>query len=1264
MTTPGATNVYRWGADGRLTSIEVPDYSGTTDAVWHFGWGTNALSLSNTSDAVTPACTRAFSWNPSARTATMTYGSSNQTFSWNPTGTPKTASVFGATDKLWTYRYDACNYLCGITSPTGRVTQSANDARGNVLASTDVAGRVTQSTYDANNQLMSSVDPRGSVKTFTYDSRGNLLSSEQLLDTTGNKARTEWTYDAGDGHLNSIRSKTDASTWSEVDYSNYADCGQARTVTAKSVKLSFDGTAQDLTTTRSFSQWGDLLSQVDPEGVTVTTNTYGSDARLATSTDASGTVTHYTYGPLGGVIETKRTNETTSTIADWTTTSYNGVGLAAVTTSRATNGSIISTVTYGYDPQGRLIQATNSLIPGAEVRQYNERGLLDTLWAAGANTSDATASTRYIYNDEGELLEETDPGSTNAKTVNDYNSDGTLNTTTRPDETVKTYTYEPCGDIATLYLPTAGAMTYDTDLTGQVVQTVALDEGATMKNTYDLAGRLTKIQRTAGSVEQAASTVDYNSLGWVLKRADFDGIVTQYTYDKDGRVASSDVGGLVTTYAYDSCGRLIAQTNPDSSSLVYRYDVFGNRTLDKEYASSGSLTKNLPAAFDEIARVKASIDSVTGEARQFIYASNGTVTVATSKRGGAVSTSETINGTGLLTDVNATVLGRSLDWSVEATDTANRVVEAASAALSSDRAIRYDEAGRTVWQGNQTSAPSQLVLPVGWNGTGAILYQEDNGKKASESLTFSYPGRSEQNSYTYDKAGRLTSATIAGSTTTYSYDALSGALTGYQRSGEAAVSVTYDASGRLSSIGDRHYSYDSLGRRTNEGPSANPNQTTYTWAGMSLTGFSGPGGQASYTYDATGQRIRSVVTNGGVTTTSSYDYDGSLLQGISASRSDGATWTVDYVRSDLGRPVAGVYAASSVAPVAFGIVTTEREDVRELIDSSGQAFAFYSYDAWGRPIETVTRATSLVSASTAAAIAARQALCYAAYVYDAESGLYYCSARYYDPQSMQFISRDPVRADGEQSQYLYCDGDPVNRSDPSGLKPDYFGGAPGASTYDKATQDRLNNQAYQYSHATTPEKKQEVMTDINTTIARASTQADAWTPPPFSLLLEKQHPEIITSDGIQAHISQSPPSLTYISQSAEQYYVDNGASGLLYIFGVGVIHEYTCSPEGAITEVGSHFYYGICPGAPSLSLMMGEGPVEGGQWYKGVSAPIYSYSEPMGHNPLGNPTGPGSSAYGASLSRMSFNLVFVCRDTWDFDPRDYGNFPEGYYLGQ
>ena len=51
---------------------------------------------------------------------------------------------------------------------------------------------------------------------------------------------------------------------------------------------------------------------------------------------------------------------------------------------------------------------------------------------------------------------------------------------------------------------------------------------------------------------------------------------------------------------------------------------------------------------------------------------------------------------------------------------------------------------------------------------------------------------------------------------------------------------------------------------------------------------------------------------------------------------------------------------------------------------------------------------------------------------DAESGLIYVRARFYDPSTGQFMSRDPLVAVTEQA-YGYVGSNPVNGIDPLGL---------------------------------------------------------------------------------------------------------------------------------------------------------------------------------------------------------------------------------------
>jgi RHS repeat-associated protein len=61
---------------------------------------------------------------------------------------------------------------------------------------------------------------------------------------------------------------------------------------------------------------------------------------------------------------------------------------------------------------------------------------------------------------------------------------------------------------------------------------------------------------------------------------------------------------------------------------------------------------------------------------------------------------------------------------------------------------------------------------------------------------------------------------------------------------------------------------------------------------------------------------------------------------------------------------------------------------------------------------------------------------YRAEQYDSDLGLYYLRARYYNPASGRFTSRDPVAGKPVDPKslhkYLYANGDPANGLDPTG----------------------------------------------------------------------------------------------------------------------------------------------------------------------------------------------------------------------------------------
>ena len=91
------------------------------------------------------------------------------------------------------------------------------------------------------------------------------------------------------------------------------------------------------------------------------------------------------------------------------------------------------------------------------------------------------------------------------------------------------------------------------------------------------------------------------------------------------------------------------------------------------------------------------------------------------------------------------------------------------------------------------------------------------------------------------------------------------------------------------------------------------------------------------------------------------------------------------------------------------------------------------YDAWG--------VCTVVSDETEEGIAAVNPFRYRSYYYDSESGLYYVSSRYYNPETGRFLNSDDPMLLGANETVLgynllaYCENNPVNYKDPSGYGP-------------------------------------------------------------------------------------------------------------------------------------------------------------------------------------------------------------------------------------
>ena len=171
---------------------------------------------------------------------------------------------------------------------------------------------------------------------------------------------------------------------------------------------------------------------------------------------------------------------------------------------------------------------------------------------------------------------------------------------------------------------------------------------------------------------------------------------------------------------------------------------------------------------------------------------------------------------------------------------------------------------------------------------------------------------------------------------------------------------------------------------------------------------------ASYTYDEQG--IRSGKTINGVTT--SFSYNGSLLMAQVAPEK-----SLLFSYDANGQAVSVNYNGTEYYYLRNG-----QNDIVGLMDESGVRVVEYIYDAWGKLISTTgTLATTL---------GADNPFRYRGYYYDTETGLYYLTTRYYDPEVCRFISADVYMSTGQGvlggNMWAYCLNNPVNRFDTCG----------------------------------------------------------------------------------------------------------------------------------------------------------------------------------------------------------------------------------------
>jgi RHS repeat-associated protein len=513
---------------------------------------------------------------------------------------------------------------------------------------------------------------------------------------------------------------------------------------------------------------------------------------------------------------------------------------------------------------------------------------------------------------------------------------------------------------------------------------------------YDLLGRLTGITDPLGN----QWTYSYDALGRRISASDPDLGVWSYGYDAKGRLVSqTDAEGNVTTLTYDALDRVLDKTvtGPAGTELTSnRYDEA--RT---GYYNAGALTSSSNAAGDILYNY-----DVTGRLAQQIWIVESTThTVSTNYYPGG-ELKERIYPDGESSGVHV-----------------------------------YDAAGRLYSLGTHISSTSyngrgQTTAIAYGNGT-STAFTYDSARGWVTRITTS-SGASTLSDLTYSRAatGRISSITQAvtgggNDSWVYAYDDLDRLLQADNQGDDLLdQSWSYDLAGNMltnSAVGAYDYPTQGAGAVRPHTPiSINGEGLSYDGNGNLLAR-----GARSYTYDGE-NRLTSV--SGAVFF--SYGPDGERIR-----KSDGFGSTV-YLGADI-EYASGVYTYYIHPDVKLtgGVASTLHRDhlasVRIETDASGNASTF-AYMSFGAPLQ-VTPSKGYIGER-----------------YDAESGLMYLHARYYDPELGRFIqpdSWDPTIPGVGTNRYAYADNDPINKSDANGhanwttgKASDSWGGNPNAHT--------------------------------------------------------------------------------------------------------------------------------------------------------------------------------------------------------------------------
>lgn len=697
------------------------------------------------------------------------------------------------------------------------------DVTGRETLTIDAEGYATTTEYNATGDVTKVVEYARAVSTTGLGAQTPPALPAAGDATTGYDRETRWSYDllgrkASETAVRHYRSVDGSSLVSNM-VTTYGYDNEDRLATVS------DATG---TVTTSYDARGQVVA-VQEQARSVLASNASTLLQQSTATNLSSTALYvqrspYTtmaYDAFGNVVGVRRyangKDGANAAVADDTrdqvaTTRYLGTGLVAMT--RDTLGNIAYSA---YDAAGRLLQ-TWSRLEGSE------------------DARDATVHRTYTYDNTGRQL------STKVLRTN------LAGTTTLGVDQFETVTYNAFGEIttkvfgdATTQTQLAGTLQYTYDAAGRMTSDNAT--GATRNYGYNLAGQqvreshMTWTDAATGAVE-AVTVSQTDRLGRATSvllpsytTAAADTAYVRQKFDRWGNVTQViDARGYQTDYQYDDRNQVVHETRP----LVWVVGEDGSAGWDRPtndwyYDALGRLSGTRDAnghlrayAYDAAGRMVADTDALGNTTRHAYDALGNDVLTQDAldyitsrtydKAGRVVATGDYIaSGTARQANVLQTFV---LDQNGDRI----RVVDALG------HIVRYDYDSQQRLIRSQTA--TGVTMDYAYDVQGRKVMERNAHFTSSNSVTFNdRDGQSVMTNgltWKYDAYGRLTDHNdLAARDSDYVYDPASGMLKSESTSTGGAKTYEYTRNGRVSKIteaggGVYLYAYDAAGNRVVE----------------------------------------------------------------------------------------------------------------------------------------------------------------------------------------------------------------------------------------------------------------------------------------------------------------------------------------------------------------------------------------------------------------------------------------------------------------